>query len=97
MSVLTRSGGIFDYEKRKVTIIEIQEKTQDPEFWNDPASAQKVMQDLDFEKEIVSKWDELDELRDSIRVYQQFLEEGEPVEDELSGEIDRFRKKLRDL
>jgi len=92
-----RSGGIFDYDKRKVTIIEIQEKTQDPDFWNDPASAQIVMQDLDFEKEIVAKWDELNELRDSIQVYRQFLEEGELVEDELAGEIDTFRKKLRDL
>jgi len=92
-----RSGGIFDYDKRKVTIIELQEQTQNPAFWNDPASAQKVMQDLDFEKEIVGRWDELNELRDSILVYRQFLEEGEPVEDELEGEIDAFRKKLRDL
>jgi len=92
-----RSGGIFDYDKRKVTIIELQEQTQDPAFWNDPASAQKVMQDLDFEKEIVGRWDELNELRDSIQVYRQFLEEGEPVEEELAGEINIFRKKLRDL
>lgn len=92
-----RSGGIFDYDKRKVTIIELQEQIQDPAFWNDPASAQKVMQDLDFEKEIVAKWDELNKLRDSILVYKQFLEEGEPVEDELAVEIDSFRKKLRDL
>jgi len=97
LSVLMRSGGIFDYDKRKVTIIELQEQTQNPAFWNDPASAQKVMQDLDFEKEIVGRWDELNELRDSILVYRQFLEEGEPVEDELEGEIDAFRKKLRDL
>jgi len=92
-----RSGGIFDYDKRKVTIIELQEQTQDPAFWNDPASAQKVMQDLDFEKEIVGQWDELNELRDSIQVYRQFLEEGEPVEEELAAEIETFRKKLRDL
>jgi len=92
-----RSGGIFDYDKRKVTIIELQEQTQDPAFWNDPASAQKVMQDLDFEKEIVGRWDELNELRDSIQVYRQFLEEGEPVEEELAAEIETFRKKLRDL
>ena len=92
-----RSGGIFDYDKRKVNIIELQEQTQDPSFWNDPAAAQKVMQDLDFEKEIVARWDELNELRDSIKVYQQFLDEGESVEDELAAEVELFRKKLRDL
>lgn len=55
------------------------------------------MQDLDFEKEIVGSWDELNELRDSIQVYREFLEEGESVEDELESEIKTFQKKLRDL
>ena len=92
-----RSGGIFDYEKRKVRIIELQEQTQDPEFWNNPEQAQQVMRNLDFEKQIVGKWDELDELRESILVYKQFLEEGENVEEETSQEIERFRKQLREL
>src|SRR5690625_3454839 len=56
-----RSGGIFDYDRRKVKIIELQEKTRDPEFWNDPQSAQKVMQALDLEKEIVGEGEDVAE------------------------------------
>jgi peptide chain release factor 2 len=97
LSVSIRSGGIFDYDKRKVTIIELQERTQDPEFWNDPDQAQKIMQDLDREKNLVGKWDELNDLRESIRVYKQFLDEGEPVQEELRSEIDSFREKLKGL
>jgi len=92
-----RSGGIFDYDKRKINIIELQEQTQDPGFWNDPAKAQQVMRELDQEKTIVEKWDELNELRESIRVYRQFLEEGENVEDELKNESRQFAKKLQEL
>lgn len=92
-----RSGGIFDYDKRKVRIIELQEQTQDPEFWNDPDHAQKIMRELDHEKSLVAKWDELDELRGSIQVYQQFLKEGEDVEDELTLEVSRFKKELKNL
>ena len=92
-----RSGGIFDYDKRKVRIIELQEQTQDPDFWNDSDRAQKLMQDLDFEKSLVGYWDELDALKDSINVYRQFLEEGEDVEDELQSEIAEFREKLKNL
>lgn len=92
-----RSGGIFDYDRRKVRIIELQEITQNPEFWNNPAEAQKVMRQIDFEKEITGKWDELDELRESIHVYKQFLEEGEAVEDELQKEAELFTGKLKDL
>ncbi|MCG2588084.1 peptide chain release factor 2 [Rhodohalobacter sulfatireducens] len=89
--------GYLDYEKRNVRIIELQERTQDPSFWDDPEKAQQVMRDLDFEKQIVGKWDELDELRDSIRVYKQFLDEGEDVTDEIEEEVSRFREKLKDL
>jgi len=92
-----RSGGIFDYDKRKINIIELQEQTQDPGFWNDPAKAQQVMRELDQEKTIVEKWDELNELRESICVYRQFLEEGENVEDELKNESRQFAKKLQEL
>ena len=55
------------------------------------------MQELDREKSLVEKWDELDELRESIRVFFQFLDEGEDVEDDLRIEIEQFRKKLKDL
>jgi peptide chain release factor 2 len=92
-----RSGGTFDYDKRKVKIIELQEQTQDPEFWNEPEKAQNVMRNLDFEKQITGKWDELDELRESIRVYKQFMDEGEDVEEELTAEIETFSKKLKEL
>lgn len=97
MSVSIRSGGIFDYDKRKVHIIELQEQTQDPEFWNDPDRAQQIMQELDREKSLVEKWDELDQLRESIRVFEQFLEEGEDVEDDMRSEIKTFHKKLESL
>ena len=93
----TSSGGIFDYDKRKVRIIELQEQTQNPEFWNDPEKAQGIMRQIDQQKGLVERWDELDELRESIKVYQQFLEEGEEVEDELDNEVDKFIRKLDDL
>ena len=54
-----RSGGIFDYEKRKVRVIELTERTQNPEFWSDPANARVVMQELDNEKSLVKGWDDL--------------------------------------
>jgi peptide chain release factor 2 len=92
-----RSGGIFDYDRRKVRIIELQETTQDPEFWNNPDEAQKVMRQIDFEKEITGKWDELDGLRESINVYRQFLEEGEAVEGEIQHEVEQFTAKLKEL
>jgi len=97
LSVLTGSGGIFDYDKRKVRVIELQEQTQDPEFWNDSEKAQAVMRQIDQQKSLIESWDELDALRESIRVYQQFLEEGEDVSAELEQEAETFVDKLEEL
>lgn len=91
------SGGIFDYDKRKINIIELQEQIQDPEFWDNPDEAQKIMRTLDQEKSIIESWDELNELRSSINVYKQFLKEGEDVTDELQRESNLFAKKLQEL
>lgn len=92
-----RSGGIFDYDQRKVKIIELQEQTQDPNFWDDPSSAQEIMKRIDHEKNMVKGWDKLDELRDSIRIYQQFLEEGEDVSGEIKNEIDQLENGIEEL
>lgn len=97
MSELTRSGGIFDYEKRKVRIIELTEQTQDPNFWNDPDKAQSIMKELDKEKSLVEGWDNLDSLRESINVYLEFQEMGEDVEDDLQAEYKKLEKALDDM
>lgn len=97
MNASRRSGGIFDYDQRRVRIIELQEQIQDPSFWDDPDSAREVMQRLDQEKGILKRWDDLNELRESIQVFQQFLAEGEEVSEELEAEVVTFRKRLREL
>ncbi len=55
------------------------------------------MKKLDHEKGMVNSWDELNELRDSIRVYLQFQEEGEDVADELQQEVEKLQKGVEDL
>lgn len=46
---------------------------------------------------MVKSWDQLDELRDSIQVYQQFMEEGEDVSNELEQEVEQLEEKLEAL
>ncbi len=97
MSDWTRSGGIFDYDKRKIRVIELTEQTQDPNFWGDPDAAQAVMKQIDHEKGLVEAWDKLQALRDSITVFLEFEEMGEDVEEELDAEYAKLQKGLEDL
>lgn len=92
-----RSGGIFDYDKRKVHIIELTERTQYPDFWNDPAQAQVIMKDIGHEKGLVEAWDKLNAIRESINVFLEFEEMGEDVGDELNEEYAKFKHELEVL
>lgn len=55
------------------------------------------MKKLDHEKSMVHSWDALNELRESILVYQQFQEEGEDVAGELNREIGQLEKGIEEL
>lgn len=92
-----RSGGIFDYDQRKNKIEELNVVIQAPDFWDNPDEAQATMKELNDEKAWIEAWDELDELRNSIQVYQQFLEEGEDVAGEIQKEANKLQDRVAEL
>jgi len=55
--VWTQSGGVFDIPGKSERIKELDTRIQQPDFWDDPQSAQKVMQELSGLREKVEDWD----------------------------------------
>lgn len=55
------------------------------------------MKDLNYEKSWVKAWDELNEKRENIGVYQEMLEEEEPVAEETNAEIKALEEGMADL
>jgi len=55
------------------------------------------MKKINHEKSLIEDWDQLQELSESIDVYLQFLEDGEPVEEELEKEVRQLKKGLEKL
>ncbi len=55
------------------------------------------MKKIDHEKSMVENWDRLDELRESIKVYRQFMDEGEDVAKDLKQEVQELEKNLEVL
>ncbi len=72
-------------------------QSQHPGFWDDPDKAQLLMKKLNTEKDWVLGWDELDALRQSIKIYQEFHELGEPVADDLTSEYDKLISSVEEL
>jgi peptide chain release factor 2 len=53
---LTASGGGFDLEAKQREARELEERTADPNLWNDPQSAQRLMQRLSQLKAEIDRW-----------------------------------------
>lgn len=95
----TRLNGLLealDIPQKKKKIEELEYKSADPNLWNDPNEAKKVMQDLSDLKKEVSEAEDLDE---TLKILKEVPDEGEIVKVEkalqklelmsyLSGEYD---------
>jgi peptide chain release factor 2 len=72
-------------------------QSQQPGFWENPDTAQALMKKLNVEKEWILEWDKLDQMRQSIIIFQEFLEMGESVEEDLQSECNQLQKSLENL
>jgi peptide chain release factor 2 len=72
-------------------------QSQQPGFWDDPDKAQSLMKKLNGEKDWINGWDELDSMRQSIKIYQEFYELGEPVVEDLMSEFKKLTSNVEEL
>ncbi|WMS28681.1 peptide chain release factor 2 [Fusobacterium nucleatum subsp. nucleatum ATCC 23726] len=75
----------FDLEKRKSTIKELEKLTFEDNFWSDKRKSSEIIKNMNFEKNIVSRYEKLATEIDDEEVLIDFVESGETsFESELS-------------
>ena len=81
----TQSGGVFDIPGKSTRIKDLDTRIQQPDFWDDPQSAQKVMQELSGLREKVEDWDAIGRrAHDALDLYS--MAEDDPA---LLAELER--------
>ncbi len=92
-------GGIFDIDKKKSRIQELEKSSNDPDFWQNNEKAQNILKELNELKEIVDAWDgSYDQNNDSLTMLKMAEEENdENVLPELKKEADTVRKVIDKL
>jgi peptide chain release factor 2 len=65
-------------------------------LWNNPENAQKIMKELNAEKDWVQSWDLLDEHRQNITLFKEIMAEGDDVAADLNKEVAELLKKVVD-
>lgn len=99
MSVLKRSGGIFDYDQRSERLVEVEREMEMPTVWDDPDRAQalgKERADLDL---IVSTIDNLTAgLSDAEGLLEMAVEEDDPdTATDIESDLEALEAELQKL
>jgi len=90
---------VFDLSARRVQIAKLENCTKEPDFWNDPASAQQLMQNLSALRSTVEPWEELSEKLEDYQVLLELaVEEGdELVAEDVAEGLEAAEKQLEEL
>jgi peptide chain release factor 2 len=92
-----RSGGIFDLPTREKRIAEIDDRSSDPDFWNDNEKAQEILRERSMLQDPLATWRKLNGDLEDARLYVEMAAEEEEAAAEADtklGEIDGALAKL---
>ncbi len=73
----------LDIEQRRIDLRNEEEKTQEPDFWNDPAKAREQLRKVAGIKAWIEEYDAVDKLVEDLELMPDFVKEGVVSEEEL--------------
>ncbi|MCC6370281.1 MAG: peptide chain release factor 2 [Bacteroidia bacterium] len=89
--------GFLDYDRKKHDLELLEEKTLDPNFWNDSKQAEKILNDVKQLKTWTSGYEELSRQLDDLNTLYEFFKSGDATEEETVAEFNNTLKKLEDI
>lgn len=98
--VLKRIDDLYKYlqiEKKQIEIVNDDEKTAAPEFWNDPKEAEVFLKQLRGKKRWVESYDEIRSTFEDLLVLQEFAKEDPESEKELDEAFPQLVEKIEEL
>jgi peptide chain release factor 2 len=92
-----RYGDIFDADRKRAQVLELEKKAAHPEFWNNQEEAQSILQmrsRLERDIELDAK---LTEEGQDIRALVELAEEGEDVLSDLADEVQKLEQEAQHI
>jgi peptide chain release factor 2 len=87
----------LEIDKKLIEITNEEEKTANPNFWNDPKTAEVVMRELRFKKKWVEDYRKVITFNEDLNVLYEFYKEDEVDEKELEAQFDKTITFLEDI
>ncbi|CAM1340853.1 Peptide chain release factor 2 [Tenacibaculum amylolyticum] len=89
--------GYLEIDKKLIEISNEEEKTANPDFWNNPKEAEALMKSLRFKKKWVDDYNEILSLSEDLNVLYDFYKEGDVEEDEITEQFEKTSSFLEDI
>ena len=87
----------LEIDKKLIEIANEEEKTANPDFWNNPKEAEVVLKELRFKKKWVEDYNKTITLNEDVNVLYEFYKEGEVDEAEVVEQFEITSTFLEDL
>jgi peptide chain release factor 2 len=80
-----------------IQIEEEEEKTQDPEFWNNPKTAETLLKQIKEKKNITNSFAKANDAFNDIEILAEFFEMGESTQEELDNQFEKASSAISNL
>ena len=88
---------IFDLEKKKVELSNLEEKTINPDFWKNNSEAQNVLKKIKSVKDFINGYNNAESLCEELEITYDYFKNGEVEEKELKICYSKANKSIEDL
>ena len=87
----------LEIDKKLIEISNEEEKTANPDFWNDPKEAEKIMKQLRFKQNWVKDYNKIVQQSEDLNVLYEFYKEEEVSEKEITENFEKTLEFLEDI
>jgi peptide chain release factor 2 len=91
----SRFEGIFDAERKRAEVLELEKKVARPEFWDNQEQAQSILQTRSRLEQDIQLDSKLVRDVDDLKALAELAEEGEDVLPELTAEVDKLEQEAQ--
>ncbi|KAA9354075.1 MULTISPECIES: peptide chain release factor 2 [Larkinella] len=89
--------GYLDYDSKKEQLADLEDRTTQPEFWQDAEGAEKTMKQVRALKGWTGGFEHVDALVGDLETLYEFYEAGDVTEEEVDAEGEKVKAALDDL
>lgn len=87
----------LNIEERKIKIMQDENTSTHPDFWNDPKKAEEILKEIKLNKFWVTDFQKTLTAYEDCKVLREFFEAGEDVEDDLKAQYKNAEEEIENL